>query len=486
MNSEPRPLAELGDAAQATAMARFAVLRPHVEVGVPLTRAAGDAGVPLRTAQRWLGRYRSAGLAGLARPSRSDSGRRRMPADLQALIEGLALRKPAPAIAAVHRTATEVANARGWPPPSYACVYDIVSSLDPALVALAHEGAKGYGSSFDLVLRREADGPNDIWQADHTELDLHVVGPDGEPARPWLTVIEDDFSRAVPGWSVNLTAPSAIQTALALRRAIWRKEDARWRVCGIPQMLYVDHGSDFTSQHLEQVAADLRVQLVFSTVGQPRGRGKVERFFGVLNQLVLARLPGYSPPGSPPAKATLTVPELEARLHRFVLDEYHRRPHTETGVAPLERWEAGGFLPQMPASLEALDLLLLTVARPRKVHPDGIRFQGLRYFDPGLAAYVGEPVVIRYDPFDMGEVRVFHQGMFICRAVSTDLASQTITIKEVEAARRARRRELREGIKGREAVVDRLLAVHGGQAEPSRRDATPSSAQTRLKRYRSD
>jgi len=45
------------------AMARFAVLRPHLEDGVPLARAAGEAGVAARTAQRWLARYRACGLA---------------------------------------------------------------------------------------------------------------------------------------------------------------------------------------------------------------------------------------------------------------------------------------------------------------------------------------------------------------------------------------------------------------------------------------
>ena len=60
-------LAALGEGGQAQAMARFAVLRPHLEDGVPLTRAATEAGVPLRTAQRWLARYRRDGLAGLAR-----------------------------------------------------------------------------------------------------------------------------------------------------------------------------------------------------------------------------------------------------------------------------------------------------------------------------------------------------------------------------------------------------------------------------------
>ena len=43
------------------------------------------------------------------------------------------------------------------------------------------------------------------------------------PARPWLTVILDDHSRAVAGYTVFLGEPTTAQTALALRQAIWRK-----------------------------------------------------------------------------------------------------------------------------------------------------------------------------------------------------------------------------------------------------------------------
>jgi putative transposase len=47
-------------------------------------------------------------------------------------------------------------------------------------------------------------------------------------------------------------------------------------------------GSSATS---EQVAADLKIQLVFTTPGQPRGRGKIERFMDTVKQLCLASLP---------------------------------------------------------------------------------------------------------------------------------------------------------------------------------------------------
>ena len=43
----------------------------------------------------------------------------------------------------------------------------------------------------------------------------------------------------------------------------------------------------------------------------------------------------------------------------------------------------------MPSSLEQLDLLLLTVTKPRKIHPDGIHFQSLRYLDPVLKIFNG-------------------------------------------------------------------------------------------------
>ena len=46
-----------------SAMGRFAVLRPHLEEDVPLAQAALHAGVSVRTAERWLSRYRQNGLA---------------------------------------------------------------------------------------------------------------------------------------------------------------------------------------------------------------------------------------------------------------------------------------------------------------------------------------------------------------------------------------------------------------------------------------
>jgi hypothetical protein len=61
-----------------------------------------------------------------------------MPPQLQLLIEGLAVRRPPPTIATVHRQAAGAARAQGWPVPGYAAVYDVVHSIDPAMATLAH------------------------------------------------------------------------------------------------------------------------------------------------------------------------------------------------------------------------------------------------------------------------------------------------------------------------------------------------------------
>jgi putative transposase len=482
--ADPPLLSSLSDAERVRAAARFAILRPFLEDHVPLPAIAGGDHPSLRTLCVWVARYRQHGLAGLARQPRADRGTPlRLTPDLQKLIEGLALQRPPPTAAHVHRQVARIAREQDWRVPSYRTVAALIHRLDPGLVTLAHAGATAYRETFDLLYRREASSANEIWQADHTPLDLWVRGENGTPVRPWLTVILDDYSRAVAGYRLSVQAPSALHTALVLRDAIWRKADPRWHLCGIPGTFYTDHGSDFTSQHLEQVALDLKMVLVFSMVGRPRGRGRIERFFQSVNQLFLMGLPGYAPPGARTPAPVLTLPELDQRFRTFLLDDYHHRVHGETGVPPQERWEASGFLPHLSESLAQLDLLLLTVAKPRKVQQDGIHFQGFRYLDLTLAAYVGESVVIRYDPADLAEIRVYHGNRFLCRAVCQELADQTISLKEIVQARTQRRKQVRDDLKERTTLVDQLLANHRA-ATP---EAAPAAAATpdrpRLKRY---
>ena len=480
-------LAELTEAQREQAMARFRVLRSHTERGVPLPRAAQAAGVGLRTVERWLAQYRADGLTGLVRRTREDRGRRRLPVEAVDLIEGLFLKKPRPSAAAVYRRVLTLCKERDWASPSYSTVYAIISRLDPGLITLAHEGPARFRDKFELVHRHRARRPNAIWQADHTQLDLLIRDASGKPVRPWLTTVIDDHSRALAGYSVFVDAPSAFQTSLALRQAIWRKADPLWAVCGIPDVLYVDHGSDFTSKHLEQVAVDLHFELVYSTIARPQGRGKIERLFGTLNTELLPELPGYLKHGKPATEPKLSLAELDRNIGTFLVGTYNARTHSEIRLAPQTAWSGDGWLPRMPNSLEDLDLLLISVAKARTVHRDGIHFQGIRYMDPTLAAYVKEAVTIRYDPRDVAEIRVFHRNRFLCRAVSPEHCGQAITLKDIQAARSNHRRALRGQIRERVTPVAEFLAPHTTAAmTPAPKPTATDPPKPKLRTYRED
>jgi putative transposase len=467
---------------------RFTIIRPALEEGVSRAQVARTHQMAPSTVQLWIKRYQEKGLAGLANNvARSDKGKSRKLEDATIqLIEGLALQTPRRSMAAIHRQVATIAREQGWKPPCYDRVRHIIKGLDPTLVTMAHQGAAAYREEFDLLYRRESPHANAMWQADHTKLAVLLLDETGTPAKPWLTAIEDDYSRMIVGYRLSFQESTALTTALALRTAIWRKEDPRWHASGIPTVFYTDHGSDFTSKHMEQVAADLPMELIFSQISIPRGRGKIERFFRSVDQLLLQDTPGYAPKGSTGVQATLTLPAFEQRFRTWLLSDYQYRIHEETKCKPAERWEAGGFMPRMPKSLEQLDLLLLTVAKTRRVQQDGIRFQGYRYLEPTLAGFVKEDVVIRYDPADLAEIRVFHQDRFVCRAICQELAGQTISLKEIEKARVERRKQVKAGLSSRAAVVEQFIAVHQEETflpKTEAREPATVAERPRLKRY---
>lgn len=448
-----------GDAAsmpQDAALLRWEILRRHVEDGVPLKTLAAHEGIGLRTLQRWHAAHKRHGINGLAAAKRPTAQRRTDP-ELVALIEGLALVKPALPVALIARKTNRVAAGHGWRAPSYSTVRSITGGLDTGMRTLAQQGTAAYRDTYELAWRHRAERANMIWQADHTELDILVLDANLLPARPWLTTIMDDYSRAICGYMLFLGAPSAMNTALALRQAIWPKAGGGWPMCGIPDVLYVDHGSDFTSDHLAQTAKDLHFEITYSTVARPQGRGKIERFFGTVNTELLMELPGHLAHGHPDPAPGMTLKELDTAIGRFITEDYHQREHPEIKATPHHAWVGDGWLPRLPATMDELNLLLLTVAKPRIVHRDGVHFQGLRYVSPLLAAYVREPVTVRYDPRDITEIRIFHKNQYICKAVDPDHETSTITLKDIQAARAARRRELRGQIKERIAVVARHL-----------------------------
>ena len=447
---------------------KLKILRLHVEDSIPLASLARDTGIGTRTLSRWHSAYRAGGVAALERAPRGDAGARRTAPELVAFVEHLALTRPRPSIATLHRLAAAEASRTGGKAPSYATVRSIVQALDPGMVTLALEGPASYRDRHELVYRHRAERPNALWQADHTELDILIKDPSGRPSRPWLTTVMDDYSRAICGYMVFEGAPSAMNTALALRQAIWPKSDPAWSMCGIPDALYVDHGSDFTSHHLEYTAIVLKIRIIHSTVARPQGRGKIERFFHTVNTEVLATLPGHLTPGHPQSVPGLDLAGLDRAIGEFV-GQYNQRTHAAIRTSPKTAWIGEGTLPRMPESLEELDGLLLRVSKHRTVQRDGIHFQGQRYLSPTLAPFVGRTITIRYDPRDLSEIRVYDHDTFVCTAIDEAHPNQRYSLHDIETARRTRRRQLRRDINDRIPTTPRPQADPPTPATPVRR-----------------
>jgi putative transposase len=213
-------------------------------------------------------------------------------------------------------------------------------------------------------------------------------------------------------------------------------------------------------------------------------------------------LPGYAPKVKDPREqreinararksACLTLAELDAIIRTWLLETYHRREHTQTQMAPLERWQHSNFIPILPHSEAQLDLLLLQPRRRHTVHQDGISFQSAWYQHVLLGDYIGDAVTIRYDPMNLAAIRVYVpdpvcEERFLCQAQCVERGGEAVSLQEIVAARTKRRKRVGKALRERERVVkhyasdahlrERALEQAGVVASPSEQAETEAEA----------
>jgi len=230
--------------------------------------------------------------------------------------------------------------------------------------------------------RFEAEAPNDRWTGDA----LH--GPVVEAHKAYLFAFIDDHSRAIPGYRWG-HSEDTVRLEAALRHGLASK--------GVPASVYVDNGSAFVAAPLLRACAVLGIRLVHSRPGRPQGRGKIERFFRTVRDQFLVEVE---------ARGVATLVELNRLFAAWVETVYHRRIHSQTGVAPLERFEAGGsFALPTPAQLHEAFLWsqrrMVTKTATVSLHGNTFEVD---------AALVGWRVELVFDPFDLTSVEVRFEG----------------------------------------------------------------------------
>jgi putative transposase len=335
------------------------------------------------TIDRWIRAWRAGGFDALVPEPRHAEPR--TPGEVLEL--AAALKREAPGRTAAQVAAVLRAHA-GWSPSE--------RTLQRHFARLGLNVSPD-GAPPQVFGRFEAERPNELWTGDA----LH--GPAlASGGKAILFAFLDDHSRAVTGhrWT---TLEDTIRLQGALRAGVATR--------GLPKVIYVDNGSPYVDRQLERACAVLGIRLTHSTPRRPQGRGKVERFFRTVRDQFLVELTAA---GRPPLE---DLAALGTAFTAWVETVYHRRPHTETGQPPIDRFLAAGppGLPD-PALLREAFLWSAwrTVTATATVSLHGNAYE----VDPALA---GRKVELVFDPFDLAHVEVRYHGRAMGAAVPHQL-----------------------------------------------------------------
>jgi putative transposase len=380
--------------ARAVALFRYSLIREAADPGLSTRQRGrlvrelaarphpGPFGEPVRVSRpsldRWIRSWRAGGFDALVPPARQVTPR--TCAEVLGLAAALKRENPG-------RTAAQVARilrtSAGWA-PSERTLQRHFARLELA--------TRPDGSPPLAFGRFEAARPNELWTGDA----LH--GPVIGGRKTYLFAFIDDHSRLITGHRFG-HAEDTVRLAAALRPALASR--------GVPDRIYVDNGSAFVDAWLLRACAVLGVKLTHSTPGRPQGRGKIERLFLTVREQFLVEITGGAAAGG--RRHVASIGELNRLFTAWAETVYHRREHSETGQAPLQRWADGwqGTAPPLPDPAQLHEAFLWserrTVRKTATVSLHGNTYQ----VDPSLA---GRQIELIFDPFDLTSIEVRWRG----------------------------------------------------------------------------
>jgi len=264
-----------------------------------------------RTIQTWYSRYQKHGVTVMENKTRSDKGKVRKVAleDVAEAVRQVLLRlhTPTPKLATVYRLCIEaglLTRAQIAPNTFRRVVqrYELLKADPECANKIRLAFAKAHA--------------NEMWQADT------LVGPylqhEGSPVQTRLIAFLDDASRVCCHGQFFLA--ENVDTLIESLRAAFYKR-------GVPQSLYVDNGSIYTSKEIVQICARVGCLLHHAPVRDGAAKGKIERFFRTVREQFLCR--------------ALDLSSLEALNRQFIQwveEHYNAQKHSILGMAPLDRF----------------------------------------------------------------------------------------------------------------------------------------------------
>lgn len=409
------------------ALARYAVIAPLVmrplsraeynqelrRIRLGLHRFPGEVAVKVspRTVHRWVHWYRHGyvtktgvtvcgpGFEALKPTPRADIGQvRSLTTDIIDRAVKLRAQEPTRTTASLIRLIRAEYEARNQPAPPI--------RENTLARHLRRRGARRQDFARDgrVYPRYEHDHRNAVWQGDWTQ---GIALPDPTDPKRFrichLHAFIDDHSRYV------VHAEFYFRQNLPCLEDCFRKAILKG---GIPERTYWDNGAVYHARQLQLLAARLGTHVIFATPYAPAGKGKIERWFQTTKKSFYpeARRAGIE-----------TLVELNTFFWGW-LEEYHDRVHSEIETTPRSRWEAQADGIRVPHPSELVDLFLWE--EKRRVDKAGcIQISSNSY---AVAEHlVGREVTVRFDPFDLSKVRVFHNNALVEIVEPMSLVSRT-------------------------------------------------------------
>jgi len=266
-----------------------------------------------RTISTWYYRYKSKGVTGLDLKPRSDKGLTRKMSP-EELLEAINLVLPAFRNTGYNKM--EIYKA---------CIRKGIISKD----RLAQTTFYRFIREYDLLADKNPEAANkrlafsmqyanQLWQAD-TMYGPHVTAPSGRKEQAKLIAFIDDASRIICHGEF-FTSENTDNLIAAFRSAIYKR--------GIPEQLYCDNGSIYSSLELKLVCDRIGCILRFTPVRDAAAKGKIERFFRTVRMKFLVKI-----------LDTSSISTFNKQFNTWVEDEYNSRPHSGLGMKPVDRFQ---------------------------------------------------------------------------------------------------------------------------------------------------
>lgn len=201
---------------------------------------------------------------------------------------------------------------------------------------------------------------NEMWQADT------LIGPylqhEGAQVQSRLIAFLDDASR-VCCHGQFFPAENVDTLIEALRAAFYKR--------GVPQSLYVDNGSIYSSKEIIQICARVGCLLYHTPVRDGAAKGKIERFFRTVREQFLCRQLDLS-----------SLDALNRQFIHWVEEQYNAQKHSVLEMTPLDRFALDrGRVRYLPPN-EANDEMFF-VEEDRAVRADNtFSFKSIRFEAP--------------------------------------------------------------------------------------------------------